>query len=366
MIHTMLKTYRKIDDTLWRIAGRIQLLKGISPTQASIDQFRDSFFRSRKEGSRAPLRLAYYPPRSDLAALKAALEQASAPEGPLGPLYEAKRLELLAKAKLLAAVGTSDLTTQSHAVYGRPSPEDVRRADLYLAGHPPNKWPPREVTASALGERFAQALASRGLNDWGVVLRTEGVVGVSINYRRRAIEVHAERFFNEQDVARLIIHEIDTHILRWSRAEATGLRLFALGTAGYLSTEEGLAVYQEAQHGVLEVNRLRVYAGQLLAVNTALISGFEAVFESLVARGFDEEETFHITLRVKRGLSNVEEPGAFTKDHCYFTGYCAIEAFVEAGGRVEELFLLGKVGLEDLPLLRRVGLVSAMRVRATV
>ena len=55
----MLKTYRKIDETLWRIAGRIQLLKGVSPTQASIDQFRDSFFRSRKEGSRVPLRLAY-------------------------------------------------------------------------------------------------------------------------------------------------------------------------------------------------------------------------------------------------------------------------------------------------------------------
>ncbi|MDA2917796.1 flavohemoglobin expression-modulating QEGLA motif protein, partial [Nitrospinae bacterium AH_259_B05_G02_I21] len=86
--------------------------------------------------------------------------------------------------------------------------------------------------------------------------------------------------------------------------------LFALGTAGYLVTEEGLAVFQEAQQGVLEVNRLRVYAGQLLAVNTALVGGFEAVFESLLARGFSDEEAFHITLRVKRGLSEVEEPGA--------------------------------------------------------
>ncbi|MFQ5892730.1 MAG: tyrosine/phenylalanine carboxypeptidase domain-containing protein, partial [Nitrospinota bacterium] len=285
--------------------------------------------------------------------------------GPLGPLYEARRQELLSKTRLLAAVGTPAFTTYSQAVYGRPSPEGVRRAEQFLAEHPPHEWPPREMPASVLKERFAQALASRSLHDWRVMLRTEGVVGVSINHRQRAIEVHAERSFSEHEMARLIVHEIDTHILRRVRAEATGLRLFAIGTAGYLATEEGLAVYQEAAQGVLEVNRLRFYAGQLLAVNTALIGGFEAVFESLVARGFTDEEAFHITLRVKRGLGAIDEPGTFTKDHCYFTGMCAVEAFVEAGGRIEELFLLGKVGMEDLPLLRRVGLVEAMRMRAT-
>ena len=361
----MWEAYRTIDETLWRVSGRIRILKGVSPTQASIEEARNRFFRSRQEGSRADVRLAYYPPLSDFGALESALEQADVPEGPLGPLYEAKRQNLLAKVRLLAAVGTSDFTSHSLAVYGRPTPEVVRRAEQFLSEHPPHAWAPKEVPASVMKERFAQALSTRGLDEWRVVLRTEGVVGVSINHRQRTIEIHAERLFDEPDVARLIVHEIDTHILRRSQAELTGFRLFALGTAGYLVTEEGLAVFQEAQQGVLEVNRLRVYAGQLLAVNTALVGGFEAVFESLIARGFSDDEAFHITLRVKRGLSALEEPGAFTKDHSYYTGMCAVEAFVEAGGRVEELFILGKIGIEDLPLLRRVGLVSAVRNRAT-
>jgi hypothetical protein len=361
----MWEAYRTIDETLWRISGRIRILKGVNPTQASVEQARERFFRARQEGGRADVRLAYYPPQSNLGALGSALEQAEVPEGPLGALYEAKRQDLLAKVRLLSSVGTSELTSHSLAVYGRPTPEVVRRAEQFLSEHPPHAWAPREVPASVMKERFSQALSTRGLDDWRVVLRTEGVVGVSINHRRRAIEIHADRFFDEPDVARLIVHEVDTHILRRSQAELTGIRLFAVGTAGYLATEEGLAVFQEAQQGVLEVNRLRVYAGQLLAVNTALVGGFEAVFESLLARGFSDDEAFHITLRVKRGFSVTEEPGAFTKDHSYYTGMCAVEAFVEAGGRIEELFILGKIGIEDLPLLRRMGLVSAMRDRAT-
>ncbi len=87
----MWEAYRTIDETLWRVSGRIRILKGVSPTQASIEEARERFFRSRQEGSRADVRLAYYPPLSDLGALESALEQADVPEGPLGPLYEAKR-----------------------------------------------------------------------------------------------------------------------------------------------------------------------------------------------------------------------------------------------------------------------------------
>lgn len=361
----MWKDYREIDEGLWRVARRIRLLLGVNPTQASVEQLHYRFFRSRQEGSEGPLRLEYYPPQSDLGALESALEQTQVPEGRLAHLYEAKRQELLNKVRLLGAVGTPDVTTYSQAVYGRPSAEVVRRAEDFLQENPPQEWPARDLPAEALRERFKQALASRGLDDWSVVLRTEGVVGVNVNHRNRTLEVHAERTFNHHDISRLIVHEIDTHVHRRLRGEETGLNLFTFGTAGYLATEEGLAVFQEAQQGVLEVNRLRIYAGQTLAVNTSLIGGFRAVFDALAARGFSDEESFHLTLRAKRGLSDLEEPGSFTKDHCYFTGKCLVDDFSEAGGRVEELLLLGKIGIDDLPLLRRSGLISESGFLAT-
>jgi hypothetical protein len=361
----MWNNYRGIDEALWRIAKRVRLLLGVNPLQASIEQLHYRFFRSRHEGSETHLSLSYYPPQPDLQALESALEQIQVPEGPLGPLYEAKCQELLNKVRLLAAVGRSHVTTYSQAVYGRPSADVVRRAEAFIRDNPPEEWSPRELSASVLKERFSQALASRGLDDWSVVLRTEGVVGVNVNHRNRTLEVHAERSFNDHDISRLIVHEIDTHILRRKRGEETGLNLFAFGTAGYLATEEGLAVFQEGQQDVLENNRLRIYAGQVLAVNTALIGGFRAVFDSLRARGFSDEEAFHLTLRTKRGLADMEEPGAFTKDHCYFTGKCLLDDFSETGGRVEELLLFGKIGIDDLPLLRQAGLISGSGYLAT-
>jgi hypothetical protein len=330
-----------------------------------VERLHYHFFRSRQEGTEGPLRLDYYPPQPDLGALESSLEQAQVPEGPLEPLYEAKRQELLNKVRLLAVVGTRHVTTYSQAVYGRPSADVVRRSEDFLREHPPEEWPPRYLPAQVLKERFTQALASRGLDDWGVVLRTEGVVGVSVNHRQRKLEVHAERSFSNHDISRLIVHEIDTHIFRRRRGEEAGLNIFAFGTAGYLPTEEGLAVFQEGKQRVLEVNRLRIYAGQALAVNTALIGGFRAVFDTLVARGFSDEEAFHLTLRAKRGLADVEEAGALTKDHCYFSGKCALEDFIEDGGRVEDLLLFGKIGIDDLVLLRREGLISGSEIRAT-
>ncbi len=95
------------------------------------------------------------------------------------------------------------------------------------------------------------------------------------------------------------------------------------------------------------------------------MGGFRAVFDTLIARGFSEDEAFHLTLRTKRGLADADEPGAFTKDHCYFTGRCAVEDFVEAGGRVEVLLLFGKIRIEDLPLLRQTGLMPEDGFRAT-
>ncbi len=357
--------YRDIDETLVRIGRRIRLLQGVNPTQASVERLHYVLFRSRQEGTEAPLRLDYYPPQPDLSALESALEQAKVPEGPLALLYEAKRQEMLTKVRLLAVVGTPDVTTYSQSVYGRPSADVVRRAEAFLRETPAQEWPKRELSAEVLKERFTQALAARGLDEWGVVLRTEGVVGVSVNHRQRTLEVHAERYFSDHDICRLIVHEIDTHVLRRRQGEATGLQLFAFGTAGYLPTEEGLAVFQEAQQGVLEPNRMRIYAGQALAVNTALVGGFRAVFDTLIARGFSEDEAFHLTLRTKRGLADADEPGAFTKDHCYFTGRCAVEDFVEAGGRVEVLLLFGKIRIEDLPLLRQTGLMPEDGFRAT-
>ncbi len=52
----------------------------------------------------------------------------------------------------------------------------------------------------------------------------------------------------------------------------------------------------------------------------------------------------------KRGLSHTAEAGAFTKGVVYFRGQRAIEQFLLGGGNMRLLYV-GKIAVEDLPLL---------------
>ena len=57
-------------------------------------------------------------------------------------------------------------------------------------------------------------------------------------------------FFTANDVIRLQVHEIDTHILRCENGQKHGYKILSSGTSGSLIHEEGLALYNEWKNGV--------------------------------------------------------------------------------------------------------------------
>ena len=69
--------------------------------------------------------------------------------------------------------------------------------------------------------------------------------------------------------------------------------------------------------------------------------------------GFKDKDAFTITFRAKRNLCDTSQPGGFTKDYVYFSGYYKIKDYVK--GDIEKLkdLFIGKIKLKDLKILSK-------------
>ena len=150
---------------------------------------------------------------------------------------------------------------------------------------------------------------------------------------------------SEQRVEALIQHEVGTHILTYCNGHAQPLKLMYAGFAGYEQLQEGIAVLSEFLVGGLDMNRLKLLAARVIAVD-ALIHGadFIETFNMLCNNyGFRGKTSFGIAMRVHRG-------GGYTKDAIYLKGVIQVLNFIRGGGDITHLYG-GKFALEHLPLI---------------
>ncbi len=153
----------------------------------------------------------------------------------------------------------------------------------------------------------------------------------------------------------LIQHEIGTHILTYCNGHAQPLHLMYSGFAGYEQLQEGIAVLAEFLVGGLNINRLRLIAARVLAVN-ALIHGADFIECFRLLRnehGFAEKTSFNISMRVFRG-------GGYTKDAIYLKGLIQVLNYIKGGGELENLYA-GKYALEHLPLIEELEHLSILK-----
>lgn len=174
---------------------------------------------------------------------------------------------------------------------------------------------------------------------------------VSISSYKHLLELKPKAKFTELDLERLKVHEIGVHFMRYFNAQKLKFDVFKTGTAGYIETEEGLAVYNEEKAGVLQKHQLFVYAGRVLATYYALRKSFYKVFHILKSYGFDDEEAWRMTFRAKRNICDTSLAGGFSKDYVYFSGYHKIKKFA-AKHDISDLYM-GKFSLKDLPKLKK-------------
>ena len=279
------------------------------------------------------------------------LKKIKCPDTVLGDIFRAKKIEIERKVALLKAVRSKEFTKRSKELFGFPTKKNIELAQEMLANKPKKFFKEQPTLDSqAVQAEFRKALEKYGLKKWKVVLK-EDLAADALAGKKNTIFVRSGAVFSSERLKATIAHEIGTHILRTENGKAQPYEIFARGLANYLELEEGLAIYNQGL--VLNQNSEKYYwpALGLLAVEFADKFGFREVYDFARKQGFDEERAWKTALKVKRGLRDTSEPGGFTKEHLYFSGWRKIKNFVENGGDVTQLYV-GKIKVEDLPLLK--------------
>ena len=263
-----------------------------------------------------------------------------------------KQMDIVRKIDLINSVGCFDFTERSRKLYGAPSQKLVNKAYEILGKKPePERKSPRVLSKDAM-KIIKANLKKFGLNY--KVRKADIVTSAVIAANRKTIVLKKKARFSESFINRLIVHEIGTHALRYENGAKQKLDILRTGLANYLETEEGLAVYNEKRFGVLRESYLRNYAGRVVAVNIAQDHDFATTFKEM-RKFFSKKTAFQLTLRAKRGLSQTDVAGGFTKDHLYLKGYFKVKRYIKKGGKIEDLYY-GKVGVDDLETIKRLPL----------
>jgi len=262
-------------------------------------------------------------------------------------LLRAKRMELEKQLIMLEERGTKRFLHTSCSVFGDVG-DDVRKAALSLLNNGlANEQHENKTVNSVDFARAAEIELDKycpHFPDLNLSVKIkDNVNGLIVSGPELSIGKNLK--ISPSRVDALIQHEVGTHMLTYCNGHSQPLGLMYSGFAGYEQTQEGIAVLSEYLVGGLDINRLKLLAARVIAVET-LIQGadFIETFNLLWKEfGFKSKTAFIISMRVHRG-------GGYTKDSIYLKGLMQVLSFIQQGGELSLLFG-GKFALEHLPLI---------------
>lgn len=266
-----------------------------------------------------------------------------------------KRKRTLKKLETIRRRGTSKFAAHARGLFGKPDSLQLTYAESQLN---PDACAYFSIIRDSLSAQNTASALQRCIDahalPWRVRLRKNISSKAGLDSRARHLLIKTGEWFSPEETQSLAVHEVETHIFR----KENGLlqrfpSLFGEGFAGPPTTEEGLAFFNETC-GPHDPRRMPVMAARTIAVHLARTQSFYEVFRKLHARGLPLSYSWNVTLRVKRGLFDTSEPGAFPKDHHYLKGYVEVKNFLDQGGDIRLLYA-GKLNIANVESLIKFG-----------
>jgi len=264
-----------------------------------------------------------------------------------------KQTDMIHKIDLLSLVGCFDFTQVSKKAYPLPDRRLVTRAYDIVQEKVPKLTKKKKIYVP---DKNMRQLFKKNFDQFGFkykIKRADLVNSANVSGPHQEITLKKNQRYTKSFLNRLIVHEVGTHVFRYENAKRHPLKVFRHGVANYITTEEGLAAYNEMRFGLLTKARLRNYAGRVIAVHKAQTSSFDRTFREM-KRFFDEKTALKLTMRAKRGLSHTQVEGGFTKDSVYMKGYYEVTNYMKRGGTLEDLYV-GKIGIKETPYVKDLG-----------
>jgi uncharacterized protein (TIGR02421 family) len=333
-----------IDWELAQVADGFRFLLDVTPVD--VEEQRHAFLH----GHVTEPTFTYRPLEDAPEVMRAVLHDvavADAEDPTFGHLLRAKHRELELKLDMLAARDTEEFLPLSIEQYGTVAPPLLQRAETLLDEIAPRGAPQADSRLDA--SQFA-ALAEAELAHYRAV---DPDIGVHVEIRPdasgimvsgRDLIVGAAAQVSTARAPALLQHEVGTHLVTYVNGTYQPIRILAAGLARYEQTQEGLAILAELLAGGLSPERLRQLATRVVAVHHMVTgASFAEVHRRLVDAGSSRSGAFTTTMRAFRS-------GGFTKDAIYLRGFLDVLDHLAGGGTLDLLWL-GKLSLEDLPLV---------------
>lgn len=168
-------------------------------------------------------------------------------------------------------------------------------------------------------------LKSIGLDRYQLKFGNYGTTNMQVSIGPKpTIYIHKKSDYKTFDVCISILHEIYGHLLRYKRGIDSWLHILQWWTAHYLSTEEGIAVFQAARIEGLEISWKRLIDSYEHIRKASKLNrvGMTDYYQDLWRKNLDS--VFWSILRLKRWLvdtSMAGDGGVFYKDKVYTDGY---------------------------------------------
>lgn len=261
---------------------------------------------------------------------------------------------LASKIDLLTTIGTDDFVYNSLKYYGEPNHIDIANARFLL--HLTVEQDERET--KTLNADEAVCYFKEQAQAWKLTCRIEKsskvVAKAMVNNEKALLLINKDAIFSEKELNAFAYHELGIHMLTTINAKKHPLKVFSLGLTGNTHTQEGLALYSEYCSGSLTIERLKIIALRVIAVQYMLEHGdFVKTYHALINEfAIERDFAFTLTTRVYRG-------GGFTKDYLYLKGFRDVLNL--AKGNCIDNLLVGKVGTLDFDVTNEIverGMIS--------
>jgi len=350
------KIIKNLDKKLFELEKKINVLSLVKPI--NLDQEKVNFLNNKTDSPR----FFYREPKINIELLKKELKALPKHVNhPLAKLFLKKADELNIKLNLVGALNSKELQTISERLYGKVDKMLYDRAVNYIKDNPVVEDKSKVLSFKQTVKKLEDYLKENKLTRWKIKVGEQRASDIAVS-KGNSIFLRDGVEFTENRLKAVIAHEIETHIYRLENGRLENYKIFEIGTAGYLETEEGLAIYNQKQLGIPLGEKDVWPALRVIGIYLADEMGFAELFAFMKENyGLSDETAWSICSRSKRGLIDTDRKIAFTRDLVYLKGYNLVKDHLDKNPKdgIKNLYI-GKIQVKDLQYL---GDLSKYKVR---
>jgi len=335
-----------MENKYWEILKELNLFSDVTPINSNEEKH--TFFKSLKEGKKYEPQFVYE--KRDLSGLEKLKNvfEFTPIDHAIKDSYFHHYKEQCQWIRTFAMRKDPSFHLMLTNLYPAPSNETVNEAlnilksEKVIYSNDENE----KISIMEVKNILEAELLKLAFTNWKVIIKPI-TAKMMVSSLKNELIINENASFSRLEIERLKIHEIHTHIQRFENGKLQEYKIFQYGFSNYLETEEGLALYNEEVNGVLSQDDMRKYALRVIACQWAVSKGFYELFD-LLNNYVSIDDSWNLTLRVKRGLEDTSQVGGFLKDSLYLSGYMKVKNLKQSD--IDNLWI-GKIGIKELEII---------------